>query len=32
MENFSTEMGNIKNYTEIIELKNTHTQNEKLSG
>lgn len=30
MENFSTEIGDIKNYPEIIELK--HTQNEKLSG
>ena len=32
MENFSTEIGDIKNYPEIIELKHTHTQNEKLSG
>ena len=25
MDNFSTEIGDIKNYTEIIELKHTHT-------
>lgn len=25
MENFGTEIGDIKNYTEIIELKHTHT-------
>ena len=25
MDNFSTEIGDIKNYAEIIELKHTHT-------